>query len=108
MVEAEVSEVPAFRPVARNMAAAREAAKQTLTMLAANKQPAMLLGVEVRRYGLENKVAKLARTLGIPVLTSFMGRGILAETGAPTAGTYLGLAGDPGHPAPLSRAQTAF
>lgn len=95
MVESDVSGVPAFRPAARNVAAAREAAKQALTMLAANKQPAMLLGVEVRRYGLENKVAKLARTLGIPVLTTFMGRGILAETGAPTAGTYLGLAGDP-------------
>ncbi len=95
MVEADVSDVPAFRPAAKNLAAAREAAKQALTMLAANHRPAMLLGVEVRRYGLEKKVAKLARALGIPVLTSFMGRGILAETGAPTAGTYLGLAGDP-------------
>ena len=54
----------------------------------------MLLGVEIRRYGLEKKVAKLAKTLGIPVLTTFMGRGILAEVGAQTAGTYLGLAGD--------------
>ena len=94
MVEADVSEVPAFKPASKNVAAAREAARQTLKMLEAKKQPAMLLGVEVRRYGLEKKVAKLAKTLGIPVLTTFMGRGILAETGAPTAGTYLGLAGD--------------
>lgn len=94
MVEAEVSEVPAYKPPAKKLAAATEAARQTLKMLGAKKQPAMLLGVEVRRYGLENKVAKLAKALGIPVLTTFMGRGILAETGAPTAGTYLGLAGD--------------
>ncbi len=95
MVEADISEVPAFKKQGKNVAAAREAARQTLKMLETKKQPAMLLGVEVRRYGLEKKVAKLARTLGIPVLTTFMGRGILAETGAPTAGTYLGLAGDP-------------
>jgi len=94
MVETDVSEVPAFKKPGKNTAAAKEAARQTLKMLETKKQPAMLLGVEVRRYGLENKVAKLAKTLGIPVLTTFMGRGILAETGAPTAGTYLGLAGD--------------
>ena len=94
MVEVEVTAVPGFTPPVKNIAAAKEAARQALKMLAAKKQPAMLLGVEVRRYGLEKKVAKLAKTLGIPVLTTFMGRGILAETGAPTAGTYLGLAGD--------------
>lgn len=94
MVETDVSEVPAFKTQGKNIAAAKGAARQTLKMLETKKQPAMLLGVEVRRYGLEKKVAKLAKTLGIPVLTTFMGRGILAETGAPTAGTYLGLAGD--------------
>lgn len=94
MVETEISDVPAFKKQGKNIAAAKEAARQTLKMLEAKNQPALLLGVEIRRYGLEKKVAKLAKTLGIPVLTTFMGRGILAETGAPTAGTYLGLAGD--------------
>ncbi|MGI9514099.1 MAG: indolepyruvate/phenylpyruvate decarboxylase [Anderseniella sp.] len=94
MVEADVSEVPPYKPPVQNREAAREAARQALNMLEANKHPAMLLGVEIRRYGLERKVAKLAKTLGIPVLTTFMGRGILAEVGAQTAGTYLGLAGD--------------
>ena len=48
----------------------------------------------MRRFGLEKKVARLAKKLAIPTLTSFMGRGILAETDAPLAGTYLGLAGE--------------
>ncbi len=94
MVEADVAGVPAYKPPAQNKAAAKEAARQTLKMLQAKKHPAMLLGVEIRRYGLESKVARLATALGIPVLTTFMGRGILAEVGAQTAGTYLGLAGD--------------
>ncbi|HEY0955611.1 MAG TPA: thiamine pyrophosphate-dependent enzyme, partial [Roseateles sp.] len=41
------------------------------------------------------RVAELARRLGLPVLTSFMCRGILADADLPLAGTYLGLAGDP-------------
>jgi indolepyruvate decarboxylase len=54
-----------------------------------------MAGVEVRRYGLEAKVAELARRLAIPVVTSFMGRGLLADADIPLRGTYLGLAGDP-------------
>jgi indolepyruvate decarboxylase len=51
--------------------------------------------VEVRRFGLEAKVGELARRLAIPVVTTFMGRGLLAQADAPLAGTYLGVAGDP-------------
>ncbi|MFO1071326.1 MAG: hypothetical protein U1E17_01175 [Geminicoccaceae bacterium] len=48
-----------------------------------------------RRYGLEAKVAEPTRRLSIPVVTTFKGRGLLTGTGAPLAGTYLGVAGDP-------------
>jgi indolepyruvate decarboxylase len=54
----------------------------------------MMVGVEVRRFGLEDRVARLAQALRIPVVTSFMGRGLLTGTDAPLAGTYLGAAGD--------------
>jgi TPP-dependent 2-oxoacid decarboxylase len=54
-----------------------------------------MVGVEVRRYALEERVAELARRLRIPVVTSFMGRGLLAHAEVPLIGTYLGLAGDP-------------
>lgn len=55
----------------------------------------LMVGVEVRRYALERKVAELARRLGLPVVTSFMGRGLLVGEDAPLAGTYLGVAGEP-------------
>jgi indolepyruvate decarboxylase len=54
-----------------------------------------MVGVEVRRFGLETRVAELARRLALPVVTTFMGRGLLAEADLPLHGTYLGLAGDP-------------
>jgi indolepyruvate decarboxylase len=69
-------------------------ADEVLARLAAARSPALMVGVEVRRYGLEARVAQLARALAIPVVTSFMGRGLLAGAGVALAGTYLGAAGD--------------
>ncbi len=69
-------------------------ADELLARLAAAARPMLMVGVEVRRYGLEARVAELARRLGCPVVTSFMGRGLLANADVPLLGTYLGLAGD--------------
>jgi len=68
---------------------------EILERLGEARHPVLMVGVEVRRFGLEDRVARLARTLRIPVVTSFLGRGLLAEADAPLAGTYMGLAGDP-------------
>jgi indolepyruvate decarboxylase len=70
-------------------------ADEILERLTLALRPAMVVGVEVRRFGIEASVAKLARALGIPVVTSFMGRGLLAGEDVPLLGTYLGAAGDP-------------
>ncbi len=68
---------------------------EILARLAAARSPVLMAGIEVRRYGLEDKVAMLSRRLGLPVVTSFMGRGLLAEHDAPLVGTYMGVAGLP-------------
>ncbi|UUZ53743.1 hypothetical protein LP419_34805 [Massilia sp. H-1] len=75
-------------------------ADAVLDQLRAAKAPLLLVGVEIRRHGIEDKVARLARLLGIPVATTFMGRGLLADSDCALLGTYLGVAG----PAPLSHA----
>ena len=75
-------------------------AAAVLARLAHASAPLLLVGVEIRRFGIEHKVARLARLLNIPVATTFMGRGLLADADAPLLGTYLGVAG----PAPLSEA----
>jgi indolepyruvate decarboxylase len=64
-------------------------------VLATARSPVLMVGVEVRRFGLEREVAELAARLGIPLVTSFMGRGLLTDAEAPLIGTYLGVAGDP-------------
>lgn len=66
-----------------------------LARLHGARSPVLMAGVEVRRFGLEEKVARLSRRLGLPVVTSFMGRGLLVEHEAPLVGTYMGVAGLP-------------
>ena len=58
------------------------------------RAPVLMVGVETRRYGLEQEVALLSRKLGIPVVTTFMGKGLLAGQPVDLRGTYMGMAGD--------------
>lgn len=67
---------------------------ELLARLMSACSPVLMAGIEVRRYGLEAKVAQLIRRLNIPVVTSFMGRGVLTDCGLTIAGIYLGAAGD--------------
>ena len=88
-------------PVVRDVAPAVDGealaacVEEILARLAQAQSPVLMAGVEVRRFGLEDKVALLARRLGLPVVTSFMGRGLLADQDAPLVGTYMGVAGLP-------------
>jgi indolepyruvate decarboxylase len=81
---------PAFDPDALSACV-----DEILARLREAESAVLMVGVEVRRYALEQKVAELARRLGLPVVTSFMGRGLLVGEDAPLAGTYLGVAGEP-------------
>jgi indolepyruvate decarboxylase len=95
----DAAERPGFAVPAENeppvdAEAVEACAHEVLERLASARRPVMMVGVEVRRFGLEERVARLAGALAIPVVTSFMGRGLLTGTDAPLAGTYLGAAGD--------------
>jgi indolepyruvate decarboxylase len=71
-----------------------ECADEILARLRAAHRPVLMVDVETRRYGVEHKVAALARALAIPVVTTFMGRGLLAADADVVRGTYLGAAGE--------------
>ena len=86
--------VPAPAPeAAPDPLALAACADELLQRLHAARRPLLMVGVEVRRYALEARVAELARRLGVPVVTTFMGRGLLTGHDVPVRGTYLGLAG---------------
>ena len=94
MPQRRCEEVPTTPAPAVDSEALAACADELLERLRRAKRPMLMAGVEVRRYALEAKVAELARRLAIPVVTSFMGRGLLSGTEVPLRGTYLGLAGD--------------
>ena len=81
---------------------------EILARLAAARRPVLMAGVEVRRFGQEDALAELATRLAIPVVTSFMGCGLLAESATPPLGTYLGVAGNPDVTEMVENADTLF
>ncbi|MGL6204265.1 MAG: indolepyruvate/phenylpyruvate decarboxylase, partial [Giesbergeria sp.] len=94
-----MAEVPVLPPSAFSADAVAECADEWMARIQAAKRPVLVVDVEVRRFGIEARVAELARRLQLPVLTTFMGRGLLAEDGVHSGvqlhGTYLGVAGAP-------------
>jgi indolepyruvate decarboxylase len=95
MVVAQCGKVPVLPRRPAEKAALAECAAEILGKLKAAKSPVIIVDVEIRRYGIEKRVASLARKLGIPVVTTFMGRGLMEDAPDVVAGTYLGAAGDP-------------
>jgi indolepyruvate decarboxylase len=77
MVGAECAAVPVLPRTPVDPEALRECAEEIVTRLSAAKRAAIIVDVEIRRYGIEEQVAELARTLKLPVVTTFMGRGLL-------------------------------
>jgi indolepyruvate decarboxylase len=95
MVGAPVAAVPVLPRRAADPEALGECADEIAARLARASAPVLMVDVEIRRYGIEAKVAALARKLGLPVVTTFMGRGLLGDAPDVVRGTYLGSAGDP-------------
>jgi indolepyruvate decarboxylase len=95
MVDVPCGPVPPSTPAALDHPAVAACADEVLARLAKAERPVLVVDVEVRRFGAEERVAELARRLGLPVATCFMGRGLLADADAPLVGTYMGVAGLP-------------
>ena len=90
-----VTPVPELPRRSADPEALAECADEIIEKLAQADAPVLLVDVEVRRYDLEQRVTALARKLGLPVVTTFMGRGLLEDAPDVLLGTYLGAAGDP-------------
>lgn len=95
MVDAMVEPVPVLPRRGAEPDALAECAEEILARIAGAKAPVIVVDVEIRRYSIEQQVAALARKLGVPVVTTFMGRGLLEADNDIVVGTFLGAAGDP-------------
>lgn len=95
MVAVPCEPVVADAPKRADREALAACVDEVLARIRGAASPVLMVGVEVRRFGLETKVGELARRLGVPVVTSILGRGLLSGIEAPLVGTYLGVAGRP-------------
>jgi indolepyruvate decarboxylase len=95
MTGAPAAAVPVLPERPADPEALAECADEIIEKLAQASAPVILVDVEVRRYALEHRVTALARKIGLPVVTTFMGRGLLQDAPDVLVGTYLGAAGDP-------------
>lgn len=71
-------------------------AEQILERLGAAKRPALLLGVELERYGLHGIVEQVVKHLGIPYATTMLAKSVLSEGTPGFAGVYVGGRSVPG------------
>lgn len=74
-------------------AALEEAISEVRIMLASAKRPAMLVGAEVGRFGLQDDLARLVERLNIPVASTLLGKSIIREDHPLYVGVYGGLIG---------------
>jgi indolepyruvate decarboxylase len=95
MVSAQVEPVVPLPLRHADAGALAECAEEILERIEEASAPVLVVDVEIRRYGVEDGIAALARKLNIPVVTTFMGRGLLETDDDVVAGTYFGAAGDP-------------
>lgn len=79
--------------------AVAEAVAEIATRLRAATSPVLIVGVEVHRFHQREAVVHLAEALGVPVVSSFLGRGAFPTRHPQFAGTYLGVVS----PEPLQR-----
>jgi indolepyruvate decarboxylase len=99
MVFTEVPVPESFEPmhVSIDEGALVEASEEILDRLTTSQDPVLVVGVEAHRFGLQKKIVSLAERLQIPVVSSFLGRGVFPTTHPQFKGTYLGTVS----PAPL-------
>lgn len=72
-------------------AALEEALSEVRIMLASAKRPAMLVGAEVGRFGLQDDLIRLVEQLNIPIASTLLGKSIIREDHPLYVGVYGGL-----------------
>ena len=72
-----------------------EAVEEASRRIANARQPVLLLGVEVHRFGLRDVALQLAEQSGLPMAATMLGKGVVRETHPLYMGLYLGGMGRP-------------
>ncbi len=70
-----------------------EAVEEAATKIENARQPVLLLGVEIHRFGLQDLALRLAESAKIPMAATMLGKGVVGETHPLYMGLYEGAVG---------------
>ncbi len=71
-----------------------EAADEACRLIAKAKKPVIVAGVEIHRFGLQDKLNEFIEQTGIPVASTILGKGVFGEHHPQYLGWYAGGMGD--------------
>ena len=81
------------RTQATDEAALQECIDEAATMLGCSKRPVILAGVEIHRFGLQDKLVELVEKTKIPVAATILGKSVISEAHPLYLGVYEGAMG---------------
>jgi indolepyruvate decarboxylase len=70
-----------------------EAAKETAELLSRAERPVILAGIEIHRFGLQDKLIEFAEQTKIPIAATVLGKSVIGETHPLYIGLYEGAMG---------------
>jgi indolepyruvate decarboxylase len=73
--------------------AAAEAADEAMQLLNESRRPLIIAGVEIHRFGLQDKLLTLAESSQIPIASTLLGKSVIRETHPLYVGLYEGAMG---------------
>jgi indolepyruvate decarboxylase len=86
-----------YCPIAKEPASEPEALAEALAeatrRISRSRRPVIVAGVEIHRFGLQDRLLALAEGAGIPITTTMLGKSVIGETHPLFAGIYEGAMG---------------
>ena len=82
-----------FIPDNKNPQAFEEVVNEAVTMIKNAKKTAIIAGVEIRRYGLEQNFTEFLNKSGYPYATTILGKTLIDESHPQFLGVYIGKVG---------------
>jgi len=85
--------VPTVVEATSDVDALAEAVSEATRRISRCKRPVIIAGVEIHRFGLQDKLLALAEQAEIPITTTMLGKSVIGETHPLFAGIYEGAMG---------------
>jgi indolepyruvate decarboxylase len=84
---------PIHKALASDPEALSEAISEAVRRISASRKPVIIAGVEVHRFGLQDRLLRFAEEAGIPITATMLGKSVISERHPLFAGIYEGALG---------------